>query len=182
MSKRDLMNGLFNAYNQKPTPERARAYEKWSSLNDEEIIEAVIDFVVGEDARLPPVSRLWALSRDQFARRAQDVPEEPCGICDGVGLVPGIWKDKQGMWSHGIISACKCSNGKRKHSKLIPANIFDHDPRYLDLIKVLKKHKEKAITPWGAIPYFYQELRIAGITARGDGNQELNKTIQDVMG
>ena len=111
----------------------------------------------------------------------RSITEEPCGICDGVGLVPGIYKDKQGMWTHGIISACKCSNGKRKQSKQLPTNIFDHDPRYLDLMKILKKHRKKAITPWGAIPYFYEELRIAGLTARGVGSEDLNNSIQDII-
>jgi hypothetical protein len=156
MAKKDIMQGLFNAYNQKITPERAKAYSKWSDLNDEDIIEKVVDFVIGEDARMPAVSRLWSLSRDMFSKRAQDIPEEDCSLCDSTGFIPGVWKGSNGAWSHGIISSCKCSNGQRKKSKLIPQNFFEHDPRYLDL----KKANDKE-TPWGCVPYFYSKMRSA---------------------
>ena len=170
MSKQEIMQGLFNAYNQRITPERAKAYKKWADLNDEEIVERVVEFVVGEDSRMPAVSRLWGLSREMFAKRAQDIPEEPCFYCDATGFVPGVWKDKQGLWTHGIISACKCSNGQRKKSKLIPQNLFEHDTRYLNLLKA-----KEGETPWGCVPYFYARLRIH--SANNPLKEELKKVV-----
>ena len=156
MSKESSLSKLFNAYNQKLTAQRAQAFKNWAERFDEDVVEHVIEFVIGEDSRMPSVSRLYGLSRERMMEVAQDTPEADCWFCDGTGLIPGIYKDKQGEWVHGIISACKCTNGARKKSKYIPLNIFEHDIRYIDLMKFGKKHGD---SPWGAVVYFNEHLR-----------------------
>jgi hypothetical protein len=178
MSRESSLQKLFNAYNQKITAQRAQAYKDWARHFSEDVVEHAVDFVIGEDSRMPSVSRMYGLSRERMMEKAQDTPEIECWFCDATGLVPGIYKDKQGVWTHGIISACKCTNGQRKKSKAIPLNIFEHDPRYLDLMKVGKKHEQ---TPWGAIPYFYMELRGAGLMHEGATETNLKSSITKIV-
>jgi len=180
--KSDALKRLFGAYPGKQSDERERLYMSWADKTDVDIVERVIDFCIGEDSSLPKLSRLYSLSREKLMERAQSIPEEECWFCDATGLIPGIYRDKQGMWTHGIISACKCSNGQRKKSKYIPLNMFEHDPRYLDLMKVLKKNKKKAVTPWGSVPYFYMELRGAGLMHDGARETNLHSSITQILG
>ncbi len=179
MSKDSSLQKLFSAYNQKITAQRAQSYKNWADHFDEDVVEKAIDFAIGEDSRMPSVSRMYGLSRENMMQKAQDAPEVECWFCDATGLVPGIYKDKQGKWTHGIVSSCKCTNGQRKKSKHVPLNIFEHDPRYIDLMKVGKKHKQ---SPWGAIPYFYMELRGAGLMHDGANETNLHSSITEIVG
>jgi hypothetical protein len=181
MSRESSLQKLFSAYNQKLTAQRAQAFKNWADRFDEDVVEHAIDFVIGEDSRMPAISRMYNLSRERMMEVAQDTPEVECWFCDATGLIPGIYKDRQGMWTHGIISACKCTNGQRKKSKQIPINIFEHDPRYLDLMKVLKKKKKKAVSPWGAIPFFYEALRGAGLIQASGEETNLHKNIESIL-
>jgi hypothetical protein len=169
--KSDALKDLFGAFPGRQNEQREKLYRKWADNTDVEIVERVIAFCLGEDASLPKLSRLYSLSREHLMERAQNEPEEECWFCDSTGLVPGIYKDKRGTWTHGIISACKCTNGERKRSNTIPRMIFEHDVRYLDLMKVLKSNKKNAVSPWGAVTYFYSELRGKGIIPM-EGNNE----------
>ena len=179
MSKESSLQKLFNAYNQKLTAQRAQAFKDWAARFDEGIVEHAIDFVIGEDSRMPSISRMYNLSRERMLEVAKDTPEIECWFCDATGLIPGIYKDKQGLWTHGVISACKCTNGQRKRSKYIPLNLFERDVKYIDLMKVGKKHD---VNPWGAIPYFYLELRGAGlIQGNGVAETDLNKNIESII-
>ena len=176
--KSEALKRLFGAYPGKHSDERERLYMSWADKTDVAIVERVIDFCIGEDSSLPKLSRLYSLSREKVMEQAQDAPEVECWLCDATGLVPGIYKDKQGLWIHGIISSCKCSNGQRKKSKTIPLNIFEHDQRYIDLMKVGKKHET---TPWGAIPYFYMELRKVGLMHEGSSETNLHSSINKII-
>ena len=180
MSRESSLQKLFSAYNQKLTAQRAQAFKDWAGHFDEDVVEHAIDFVIGEDSRMPSISRMYGLSRERMMAVAQDAPEVECWFCDATGLIPGIYKDSQG-WTHGIISACKCTNGQRKKSKYIPLNNFEMDVRYLDLIKVLKKNKKKAVSPWGAIPFFYMELRGAELIQSKETETNLHEKIEGIL-
>lgn len=185
MSRETSLEKLFSAYNQKLTKERAKAFKSWADRFDEEVVEHAVEFVIGEDPRMPAVSRMYNLSRERMMEVAKDTPEIECWFCDATGFIPGIYKDSRGMWTHGIISACKCTNGKRNASKSIPLRDFEHDWRYIDLMKVGKKNSE---TPWGAVPYFYAALRSAGIIPLSVDNTIptdktiLHEKISDIVG
>jgi len=153
--KSDALKRLFSAFPAKQSDDRERLYLSWADKTDVEIVERVIDFCIGEDSTFPKLSRLYTLSREYVATRAQSQPEEDCWFCEGTGLIPGIYKNKQGVWTHGVISACKCSNGQRKKSIWIPLIIFEHDVRYIDLLKFGKSRKE---SPWGSVVYFNSKL------------------------
>ena len=157
MSRESSLQKLFSAYNQKLTQQRAQAFKNLAERFDENVVEHAVDFVIGEDSRMPAISRMYNLSRERMMEVAQDTPEVECWFCDATGLIPGVYKDQQGTWAHGVISACKCTNGHRKVSKYIPLNNFEHDPRYIDLMKVGKEFKS---SPWGAVGYFEARMRI----------------------
>ncbi|MBL6985278.1 MAG: hypothetical protein ISR74_06765 [Candidatus Thioglobus sp.] len=176
--KSDALNRLFNAFPAKKNEDREKLYRSWADKTDHEVVDRVVDFCIGEDATFPKLSRLYSLSRDYIAERSIGQPEADCWFCDSTGLVPGIYQDRQKMWTHGIISACKCTNGHRKVSKDIPLLIFEHDPKYIDLMKVGKKHKQ---SPWGAIPYFYMELRGAGLMNGNANETNLHSSITQIV-
>ena len=155
--KSDAIERLFNAYGKIIKRERMHYYLAWADQLNAEMVSSIVDAIVKEESFFPTVNKLYSYSNDRVKVHKRDEPTEDCWFCDGIGQIPGIYKNEDGMWSHGIISACKCSSGRK--SKYSPLIIFEHDARYLDLMKILKKNKDKAITPWGAVPYFYQELR-----------------------
>ena len=154
--KGDLLLRLFEAYGKNPNQAKMYYYEKWANSLPAEKVESIIDAVVMDESFLPTPNKLYAMTRSR-AGVDRAGPQEDCWFCDGTGMVPGIFKDQEGAWWHCVVSACKCSNGHS--SRNMPLLNFELDTRYLDLLKVMRKHKDTAITPWGAAPYFYQELR-----------------------
>jgi len=179
--KSEALNDLFDAFPGKQSDRKANLYRGWADKTDVEIVERVVTFCIGEDNSLPKLSRLYTLSRDYAMQNAQNIPEEECWFCDSTGLIPGIYKGSRGDWTHGIISACKCTNGMRKTSVTIERLLFEHDVRYLDLMKVLKKNKKKAHSPWGAVPFFYQELRGAGLLQTNKAETNLHEKIESII-
>jgi len=153
--KGDALLRLFEAYGKQPNQAKMHYYEKWAHSLPIEKVESIIDSVVMEESFLPTPNKLFAMSRSRAVVDDSE-PLEECWFCEESGLIPGVWKDQQNMWTHGIISACKCSNGERKSSYHIPQNNFEYDGRYIDLMKVGKEFNE---SPWGAVAYFNARVR-----------------------
>ena len=156
MTRGECITRLFGAYNKNASPGMLYYYEEWAKGLSVEMVSSIIDAVVKENSYLPTVNKLYELSKERLGHRTEGAPEEDCGLCDSTGLIPGIYKDKQDTWTHGIISTCKCSLGKRMASDSIPQRNFGFDTRYIDL---MKHGKDKKTSPWGCIPYFYEHLR-----------------------
>jgi len=155
MTRGECISRLFGAYNKNATPAMLHYYEEWARGLSVDMVSSIIDHVVRENTFLPTVNKLYEVSKERVGHAVDMGDEIDCWFCDGMGLIPGVYKDKQGYWTHGVISACKCSKGGRVASDDIPQRKFEHDIRYIDLMKVGKEYDE---TPWGAVVYFNSKL------------------------
>jgi len=151
MTKGDCLSRLFDAYRKSASPGLMYYYEEWAKGLSVEMVSSIVDHVVKENSFLPTVNKLYEVSKERLGHTVNDEPEVDCWFCEGIGFIPGVYVDKQDQWTHGIISACKCSKGSRVASNHIPQINFEHDARYIDLMKVGKEFKE---SPWGAVVYF----------------------------
>ena len=151
MTRGECISRLFGAYNKNANPGMLYYYEEWAKGLSVEMVSSIVDHVVKENSFLPTVNKLYEVSKERLGHAVNDEPDDDCWFCDGIGLIPGVYKDQQDFWTHGIISACKCSKGQRVASDNIPQRNFEHDTRYIDLMKVGKEYKE---APWGAVVYF----------------------------
>jgi len=156
--KSEALLRLFEAFSKKPNQAKLYYYEKWASGLPIDEVTSIIDAVVMDESFLPTPNKLYTLTRKRSVF-AEDAPEEECWFCDKTGMIPGIWKDKQNLWTDGVISACKCSKGSRVSSKEIPQRIFEHDIRYIDLLKYSKEVEGEMVSPWGCLLYYEEDLR-----------------------
>lgn len=156
MNRGECIKRLFDAYGKKLTHSLSYYYEEWARGLSVEMVSSIVDHVVRENSYLPTVNKLYEVSKERLGHAVENgEPEEECWLCDNTGTIPGVWKDGQNAWNHGIISACKCSRGGRVASNDLSQRDFEHDWRYIDLMRVGKEHKE---SPWGAVAYFNSKV------------------------
>ena len=165
MTRGECISRLFGAYNKNATPGMLYYYEEWAKGLSVEMVSSIVDAVVKENTYLPTVNKLYEVSKERLGHKTDDMLDEDCFFCDSTGLIPGIYKDAQGVWFHAVISSCKCSKGKRMASDAIPQREFKYDTRYIDLMKHSKEVEGIKVSPWGCIPYFYEYLRGKSINA-----------------
>jgi len=159
MTKGECITRLFDAYNKKASSGLLYYYEEWAKGLSVEMVSSIIDAVVKENSYLPTVNKLYEVSKERLGHAVNDEEEVECWFCDGIGMIPGIYKDQQDSWTHGVISACKCTKGKRVASDNIPQRNFEYDTRYIDLVKHSKIVEGVKVSPWGCLPYFNESLR-----------------------
>ena len=159
MTRGECISRLFGAYNKNATPAMLHYYEEWARGLSVEMVSSIVDHVVRENSFLPTVNKLYEVSKERIGHAVVDEPEEDCWFCEGIGMIPGAYKDKQDTWTHGVISACKCSKGARIASTDLSQRDFEHDFRYIDLMKHSKEVEGVKLSAWGSLPYFYEALR-----------------------
>ena len=155
----DALSRLFDAFSKKPTPGKTYYYEKWAGSIPANKVEEIVDHVVMTEEYLPTPSKLFAMTGER--EKADGPPQEDCWFCEGTGRIPGIWRDKNGSWTEGVISACRCSTGAYFASKYLPQNNFEYDERYLDLMRF---KTDQLNSPHAAVINFWTAIRTGELT------------------
>ena len=158
MTRGECISRLFGAYNKNATPAMLHYYEEWARGLSVEMVSSIVDHVVRENNFLPTVNKMYEVSKERLGHAVEDEEEVDCWFCDGIGMIPGVYKDKQDNWTHGVISACKCTKGAKVASEHIPQRDFEGDWRYRYLMRHSKKVEGLKVSPWGTVMYFNSKL------------------------
>jgi len=153
MNKEQALQEMFAAFGAALNPDRLRVYAaRWANKLPSEVVSMVIDYAIRDEARLPTIQRLWALSTEKRDKIEREIEE--CWFCDSTGFIPGVWARDNRVYA-GSIARCKCSNAK----KGAPEINFELDSRYIPLAKEAKE-RGGGWSPWAVMSVV--ELRMLG--------------------